>query len=458
MQSDFLPTTTTPFQSKVLRFRRHCNIANLGGRGSGKSVSLIFDILDHCNELGPVASVLVTRESWSGLLEIQGKLYWLARIAFGNGVAQNKSEGTLRLPNGAIIHFRNVGDSDSFAAAQGKTYTMLAGDEMGNYSINGIHYFTLLRSNLRPPKGFRAHIHVTANPMGRAHTFFLRNFVHRGPPWVPYLDEGGEYWVNCYSDLTDNPHIDGDNYRKQLIAATAGNPALQEAWLTGSWTTKGGGLLFEMFDPKVHIKDPPPNHYLKLKIGVDWGTASPAVAVLLGELKNPWGTAIPGDLFAVDMVDTCLTPDNYSQGDGSPASVFAAMVKSRLLDVHGLPQSLDLVVDNARGLSEDTVVSIFHEQGLRGAVNVRGKDRVGGWTRIRNLLDGAIHGDSVGLWFSPRCGHLIDTISIAPRDDLRPEDMSRHFNEDHALDALSYAVQASAGGPKVTQSQVIGAW
>lgn len=454
---DTLPTSATPFQTNVLRYRKHCNIFNGGGRGSGKSVSLCFDILDHVRELGPIASVLVLRESWSGLMELQFKLFQLARIAFGPNVSQNKGSGTLTFPNGGIVHFRNVGDDDSFAAAQGKTYTMLAADEAGNYPLKAIQYMTMLRSNLRPPKGIRAHIHVTANPMGRAHTHFLRNFVNKAEPWRPYLSDEKEYWINCYSDLTDNPHIDGDAYRKQLIAATAGNPALQDAWVNGDWHTKGGGLMFEMFDPKVHIKEPPGFHNLRYRIGVDWGSASPSCATLLGELKSPMGNHLAGDVFAVDGVDTCIAPGNYHQGDGTPASVLAAMIKGRLLERYSLPLSTEIVVDNARGLTgSDTVVSIFHEQGLHGASPVVGKDRIGGFNRIRNLLDGAIHGDSIGLWFSAKCGGLIDTLQIAPRDDLRPEDLSRHWNEDHFTDSLVYVVQATVGGPKYHQSRVIG--
>ena len=61
-----LPTAPSPFQRRVLQFRRHANIANLGGRGSGKSVSLLFDVLDHVREHGAVASVLV-HSLWSML-------------------------------------------------------------------------------------------------------------------------------------------------------------------------------------------------------------------------------------------------------------------------------------------------------------------------------------------------------------------------------------------------------
>lgn len=456
-----LPTTPNAYQSGVLRYRKHCNIAQLGGRGSSKTTCMIFDILAHVTELGPAASVLVTRESWSGLQELSFRLYQLGRIAFGAGVSQNKGAGTLSFPSGAMVYFKNLADADSFASAQGRTYTMLAHDEAGNYPISAVNFMTLLRSNLRPPIGIRPHIHITANPMGRAHVHFLRNFVHKAAPNTPYQDEFGHWWINVYSDLTDNPAIDQDTYRRQLQAATAGNPALAAAWISNDWHQKGGGLMFgDVFDPRVHIADIPTMHRVRFKVGVDIGTRSPSVAVLLGELLDPVRSYIPGDLFAVDMTDTCIEPGNYHEGNGIPISGFAAQVKT-LLNTYGLPLATPVIVDDMRGLHGvgDTAVSIFSEQGLRGAEKVREKNRAGNWIKIRNLLDGAVNGDSHGVWFSPRCGHLIDTISIAPRDDLRSEDLSRHFNEDHAIDAFALGVQALTGGPKGGNGKtVIGYW
>lgn len=455
--AETLPTSATPFQQRVLAFRRHCNIFNGGGRGSGKSVSLSLDVIDHCNTLGPIASVLVLRESWAGLAEISTKIYNLARLAFGNTTSLNKGSGVLSLPNGANVYFRNILDDTSFASAQGRTYTMIAPDEFGNYPAPAVDFTIKLFSNLRPPKGIRPHVHITANPFGRAHTYCLRNFVNKAPPWQPYQDEFGNWWLNAASTLEDNPTIDVDNYRRQLLRATSGNPALQEAWIYGSWHAKGAGLMFDIFDPHVHIKDPPSRYRLRFRVGVDWGTASPAVAVLLGEQLDPTAEHIPGDLFAIDLIDTCIEAGNYSQGSGEPASVFAARIKT-LLDQYGLPISTDISVDDARGLGSETVVGIFHEQGLNGAEKVLAKNRIGGWARIRNYLDGAIHGDSKGLWISPRCAPLIDTMQTAMRDDLRPEDLSRHLKEDHHLDALNYGVHALAVEPRNSSAPVVGMW
>lgn len=452
-----LPTAPSPFQQRVLQFRRHANIANLGGRGSGKSVSLLFDVLDHVRELGPVASVLVLRESWAGLQELSFKLFQLGRIAFGGAVSQNKGSGTLSFPNGAMVYFKNIGDADSFASAQGRTYTMIAADEAGNYPISAINYLTMLRSNLRPPKGIRAHMHITANPMGRAHVHFLRNFVNKAPPWTPYQSEEGEWWINCFSDLTDNPSLDADAYRRQLLAATAGNPALQQAWLFGDWHQKGGGLMFDMFDPKVHIVEPPRTHRYKFVVGGDYGSASPSAMILLGELLDPMQNYIPGDVFALDMRHTCIEAGNYSQGDGSPPSVLAAMVKTMLGDWGLNPAAVPVVFDDFRGFSE-TVIGVLQEQGLRSASKPARKDRLGTFALMRNMLDGAVHGDSKALFLSPRVGPLIDTIQVAPRDDLRTEDLSRHWNEDHFVDALGYGLLELKDAPRSGTGRVIGMW
>ncbi|MEZ5897948.1 MAG: phage terminase large subunit [Hyphomicrobiaceae bacterium] len=451
-----LPTSPSPFQARVLAYRRHCNIFNGGGRGSGKSVSLCFDVLDHCKELGPAASVLVLRESHAGLQELMFKLYQLAVLIFGTGVGMNKAAGTLQLPSGALVTFSNVGDADSYAKIQGRTFTMLAADELGNYPMQAIHFVSLIRSNLRPPKGIRPHIHVTANPFGRAHTFCLKQYVNRGAPWEPYRENGdGDWWVNCHSNLEDNPHIDQEQYRRQLQAATTNNPALNQAWEFGDWAAKGGGLMFDMFEPTIHVRKPP-RARMRYIVGGDFGTASPSTAILLGELRDHASHFVPGDIFAIDMIDTCLTRDDYATGDGSPPPFIAAMIRD-MLTRNSASLNTEVIFDDMRGTFSETVVGIFRDHGLN-AYKPTNKDRTGTWALMRTRLQAAANGDGRGLWISPKCGHLIDTIGIAPRDDLRPEDISRHFREDHAIDGCGYGLRELASGPRVSQGRVIGMW
>lgn len=122
----------TRFQQAVLRFRSHCNIVNAGGRGSGKSFSMMLDIIDHCRDFGPDARPLVTRESWSGLQQLSDDILDLARAAFGSA-QRNKGEGTIALPTGGIITLSQMADENSYSKHQGKSFSALYADEAGNY-------------------------------------------------------------------------------------------------------------------------------------------------------------------------------------------------------------------------------------------------------------------------------------------------------------------------------------
>ena len=191
----------TRFQQAVLRFRGHCNILNAGGRGSGKSFSMMLDLLDHCRQHGPDARPLVLREQWAGLQELQLELLDLCTAAFGHA-QRNKAEGTLTLPTGGVITFSNVADDNSYARHQGRSYTGLFADEVGNYPPQAFRFLQLVRSNLRVPSGQSIDIHWTANPHGRSHTVLFKEFVSKAPPWRPFKDEAGEPVVGATLSLS----------------------------------------------------------------------------------------------------------------------------------------------------------------------------------------------------------------------------------------------------------------
>jgi hypothetical protein len=190
----------TRFQQAVLRFRGNCNILNAGGRGSGKSFGMMLDLLDHMRQHGPDARPLVLREQWASLQEIQLELLGLCTAAFGNA-ARNKSEGTISLPTGGVITFSNVSDENSYARHQGRSYTGLFADEVGNYPPQAFRFLRLVRSNLRVPDGRRVDMHWTANPHGRSHTVLFKEFISKAPPWHPFQDPSGDWWIWTTSTL-----------------------------------------------------------------------------------------------------------------------------------------------------------------------------------------------------------------------------------------------------------------
>ena len=438
----------TRFQQAVLRFRGHCNILNAGGRGSGKSFSMMLDLLDHCRQHGSNARPLVLREQWAGLQELQLELLDLCTAAFGQA-QRNKAEGTLTLPTGGVITFSNVADDNSYARHQGRSYTGLFADEVGNYPPQAFRFLQLVRSNLRVPSGHRIDIHWTANPHGRSHTILFKEFVSKAPPWRPFQDEAGDWWIWTTSDLNDNPHIDREAYRRQLIAACGRDPALADAWLKGSWNVLGG-VMFDVYEPAIHIVNPPAADY-RWRCGGDWGTAAPATCMLLGQLRDNAGSLRAGSIIAFAEIDTA-DPRDLSLGMGTPPQAFAEMIRELCLPFN--VRHPHVVMDDARGLQSETVIQLLRENGISAHKPYK-KDRVGQWNLIRQLLSNAKTGDGPGLYFTNRCPHLLETLPEAPRGTLRPEDIDPKWPRDHWLDALAYGIR-DLWGNKVGSGRVIG--
>lgn len=437
MSGDVVPTD---FQQAVLQFRGHCNILNAGGRGSGKSFCMILDLLDHCRQHEVGGRPLVLRESWAGLQELQEKVLAMAIIAYGPACRRNKAEGTIALPNGSIITFTNIGDDASYAKLQGRTFTGLYADEVGNYPPQSFKFMQLARSNLRVPEGRRVDIHWTANPHGKSHSVLCKNFINKAPPWKPFEDDAGELWIWTTSSLNDNPHIDRESYARQLVAATGSDTALAKAWIEGDWSVLGG-VMFDTFDPAVHIVDIPQWVKMQYLVGGDWGSAAPATAVLLGRLKTDVGRCRYGSIVALSEVDTA-DPFDLSIGTGAPPQMMAEMIAEMCEKYRW--QYPSIVMDDARGLQSETVVNLFREAGLQAHKPYK-KDRVGNWNLIRQLLSNAITGDGPGLYFTRNCPHLLETLPEAPRGQLRAEDIDPRWDRDHWIDALAYGVNELHG-------------
>lgn len=455
MTNDLVPT---PFQSRVLGLAAHVFLLLAGGRGGGKSHAAVLVLLQHVIEFGGDARVLVVRESWQALQELQDKVYTVLLLAFGPKVARNKSEGVISVPNGAVIRFTNISEEDAARKAQGFSYSMLLGDEVGTLPPQCWTWLLRLFSNLRVAPGRRPVVVLTANPHGKSHTVLYKRFVSKAPPWKPFRDEAGNLWITAPSTLDDNPHIDQREYTKQLRAATHGDAALANAWITGSWSPLGGNL-FGNFDPSLHIVTPPPRYLLDARwtVGSDWGTASPATAVLLAQLRRGFHYEgrrfLAGDVIAVDEIDTCPDPSDLSKGDGRSPITFAEDIVA-LLQKNEV-RDADVVVDSARGLEGDTVIGFYRAAGLDAYLPDK-RSRVAKWDLIRTRLQNVADGRREGLYFSTRCPGLIETLPEAPRSPLRAEEMDAKYDRDHFIDGFAYGLDYAVNGNVATQGTTTG--
>lgn len=438
-----------------MAFRKQCHIIWSGGRGSGKTHGMRLSAIAHCNELGADARALFVRESHSGLIEIFDDMYRLSKAAFGTA-HRNKAAGTIELPNGAVMYFTNLGDEESYAKVQGRTVTGIFADEVGNYPPDTFRLLFRLRSNLRPPAGVRGEFHMTANPHGRAHSMVFK-ILSQSPPWRVFQDEHGAKWIWVHSTARDNPAVDFERYRTELLASTAGDEALADAWIEGKWSVLGGSI-FDNFDPAVHLIDHlPPVEWGWRVVGADWGTRAPSAAHLVARPKGDYRfpNHPPGSLYVLDECCTCV-PGNLEEGLGDSPASFAERVKE-MLARNNIRTCQYAVIDDMRGLHGDTVVDLMNEQFTDGSLRWRKpirKDRVGHAVLLRHLLDGAVTHDGPGIYFvSHRCEHLIETIPMAPRSPTRANEIDPRWRLAHHLDALFYGVRSIYNAYRTTSSQ-----
>lgn len=461
------PYILTALQQRILSYRGHVGadgnpagvmgIMSCGSRGTGKSVALIAHILDYAQTWGSEANILVTREQWAGLTELQTEIYEQARLRWPT-TTRNKNEGVISCGNGATIYFTNISDADSYAKVQGRSFQFLAFDECGNYPPAAWGLCQKIRSNARGKPGQPIQIHGTANALGRNHHRIYKDFVLASPPWRPFREGGtGDWWVWCSSKFGEGV-CHTEQYKRQLEAATATDPALRRAWIDNEWSPAGGNL-FACFDPRVHVVDVPAGVHLgpqKTMMGGDFGMAAPSVALVGTKIFTDRLPALRGSIIIRAEYASVASWHNLAVGDGTPPVQLA----QRFKDLGKPYGTREIVMDDSRGISspDQTVVNILNSNGL-WATKPHKKDRIGGWAVINQLLHNAVRGEGPGLYIDKSCRYLLETLPEAPRDDLRREDMCHRYDMDHACDALSYLVRElrTRGDPK-KQTTLIGCW
>ena len=279
------PTTDispSPFQRKVLAVPETYNLFLGGGRGGGKSFGALLAVLRHVEQYRNRARSLIVRETYKAASELAETLFQLLVVAYGSkGFRYNKADNVFRIGSGAVIEVGQLDNAQAYNKYQGRSFTLLVVDEAG--LIRDLRWVAMLRSNLRAAKGIPLREIRTANPGGPAHAALTREHVNRAPAWAPYSIDG-DVWVNCPSTYAENPHIDAETYLRRLRAAVGNDAELLRAWQEGDWNIARGAFFGDVFDPAVHVlpTDFCPPWRLRGKrtaIGLDWGSAAPAVAL-----------------------------------------------------------------------------------------------------------------------------------------------------------------------------------
>lgn len=447
-----------------------------GSAGGGKSEWLLNDGIITC-VTEPGARVPLFRRTYKELDEFisRSKVLIPPEIASYNEKHMHwtfKNAAPGREPS--VLTFHHLQHADDVYAHQGAEYDKLLFDEMTHFLPRQINYMrSRNRSSLPNPW---ARIRGASNPGNVGHKFLRDHFVKpleqdvnlvaynilkddpdfdvladrsagwrkyppgtRGKPepwivWRPDPTEEQERLglrdrvrTRCFipASVDDNKYI-SDDYKTNLTMLPE---AQKQALLYGNWDSFEGQF-FSSFSEETHVIDPisPPSHWRKWR-AIDWGYRDPLCCLWLTQNPETNQIIVYRELYQVELTDseakrliTAMTPDS---------------------------EHIDFTLADPsmwRGDSNDNALSkamIYNQQPNQVHLLPGTNDRITGWAHIQTLLALNPEHQQPGLVFTRNCENLIYTLPTLVHSENRPEDVDDD-GEDHASDALRYAVMSRA--------------
>lgn len=450
------PIRLSAFQKKVLAVPLAYDLALPGGRGGGKSWAIALLILAHIEQHPEQARCLYFRRSFPGIVDFEGVTREVFGRIYGSQASYNAAGHIWRFPGGATLQLDQLDGHADFPKFQGKSFTLIAGDEAGQYEDPAI--IDLLRSCLRAAAPIQPRFILAANPGGPGHAWVAQRHALKAP-WLPYKDDKtARQWVTAPSTLEDNDHLNQDEYRGQLAAATATDPELGKAWILGDWTVLRGAFFSQVLDQgRNMIDDIEPADLDQLRrrnfrffLAHDYGLSAPSVTLLMAEVRE--AVEIQGKHYrrgSFIVMDELATnaPGQLNTGMGYTVDRLADMIREMAAHWKVPPTgAADDACFSRTGLSAGSLADEFRKH--RVYFNPAKKaDRKTGWERLRQLLKDAGQPDKPGLFICRRCEYLWQTLPALPRDPRKPDDVDSRA-ADHGADALRYALTSSSGEMK----------
>ncbi|MBX3537674.1 MAG: phage terminase large subunit [Chelatococcus sp.] len=435
----------------VLALPASCDLFLGGGRGGGKSWSVALQFLRHVETYGGKARGLYIRQTFPGLVDFEQVCREVFGMIYGTAARYNAADHIWRFPNGGTLQLDQFETPAHFSKFQGKSYTLIAVDEAGQYPTSGP--IDLLRSCLRAAKPLVTRFLLAANPGGAGHAWIAKRHIHGVEPWKPYREaDTGRMFISAPSTFMDNDNLDQAEYERQLRAATVTDPELGKAWIHGDWSIARGAYFASVLDQRRNMVEPWEPSKLpragrgrdgwSLYLAHDFGVSAPSVTYVCAKSpgeNGPDGRWYPrGSIVLVDELAT-NEPNSLERGMGYVVPVLAEHVKELAArwNIPALGVADDAIFANT-GSGSGSISDEFRAAGV-SFTPARKADRRTGWEIMRRMLLAAGEPDVPGLYVSRLCSYWWTTVPSLPRDPKRMDDVDSR-TADHGADACRYAL------------------
>lgn len=258
--------------------RQEPNVWIFGSRGTGKSVALRNEA--HARALAyPKFTYAIVRKTMDQLRKSHLKFIDDEMRSLGGRF--NKTESVAYYPNGSQGFYTYVGDEKELGNLLSAEFCWLGIDEAPTIPWATIR---MIAGSVRVPKasGLTALVRYGGNPIGESSQKLRQYCIDKNvdpnddPDYVP-----GE-WHAVFTKLTDNPHIDEVQYRKQFAGLP---PHVRKAWLNGEFVVEGA--YFEIDTERHFITSYPQLRGALIYRAMDWGFfPDPAVCLWIAVFPN----------------------------------------------------------------------------------------------------------------------------------------------------------------------------
>lgn len=255
-----------------------------GTRGPGKTDALLMDFAQHVGKgHGAAWAGVLFRQTYPQLADVQAKSEkWFRRMFPGAKFNQTKMEW--RWPDGERLLLRHMSKASDYYNYHGHEYPWIGWEELSNWPDDTC-FKAMFSCNRCSTPGVPRKIRATTNPYGPGHSWIKDRYRLEGQWWKTII-------IDDAVDVEGRPeppraaihgHIDENlillradpNYKRTIIASAA-NPEMAKAWLSGSWDIASGGMFGDVWSEKINVVPPfaiPPTW--RIDRSFDWGSSRP---------------------------------------------------------------------------------------------------------------------------------------------------------------------------------------
>ncbi|MBA0087139.1 MAG: hypothetical protein HRJ53_19315, partial [Acidobacteria bacterium Pan2503] len=229
-----------------------------GGRGGGKSTSLLWEAIGQCL-LVPGANVLLVRRTLTSMEKGGIEDLFTKSVPRTFYFRYNASRHIVTFHNGSKLFFGHIKSDADLLQYQGAEFLFIGWEELTQFTYRQWDF--LKGSNRCPIKTYwfknreyavRPRMAGGTNPNGKGSSWVKALWITKKPVGEMGLNyEPGDYEA-IHSTYADNFVYRNDkNYIATLESIV--DPVLRQAWLPGSWDILAGQF-FQNWDPDRHVK------------------------------------------------------------------------------------------------------------------------------------------------------------------------------------------------------------